>query len=72
MSRIQRVAEYLMESIMFLLPSVILQNLMPVARQTNKSNNLMMTCFGWEANAESFQVVDGCTWQVVKVHGCLS
>lgn len=67
MSRIQRVAEYLMENIVFLLLSVILETLIPVARQTNNSSNLMMTCFGWEANAESFQVLRGRLWRSMDV-----
>ena len=76
MSRIQRVAEYLMENIVFLLLSVILETLIPVARQTNNSSNLMMTCFGWEANAESFQVLHGRLWRSMdvwhKLRQCMS
>ena len=67
MSRIQRVAEYLMQNILFRLLSVILQTLMSAARHTNKSKNLMMTCFGWKASAESFQVANGRLWRSMDV-----
>lgn len=61
---------------MFPLLSVILETLIPVARQTNNSSNLMMTCFGCEANAESFQVLHGRLWKSMdvwdKLRQCIS